>query len=54
MKMSTANLTTGQIERWRAKGYIVDVDADNESVDVSKPNPDAPRLEYWHDKEESL
>lgn len=45
MIMSTANLTMGQVEKWRAKGYIVEVDADNESVNVYKPQQGDPKAD---------
>jgi hypothetical protein len=52
--MSTANLSYAQIERWRAKGYIVEVMADEGCVDVHKPEPKVDRVEYWHDEEYKL
>lgn len=46
MKVSTANLTLSQAESLERRGYIIEIDGDNEWCDVFKPSQ---KLEYWQD-----
>lgn len=37
MKVSTASLTLNLIEQWKAKGYVVEAEADEEFANVHLP-----------------